>query len=86
MGDSTTVIVVQGGRRRPPPAARTARRIVTQAGGFPTDRHVHRRPRAREVVAVGPDELADALDGDHGRARGHATSTTAPAGASTWRR
>jgi kynureninase len=36
-------------------------RIVTQTGGFPTDRHVLDALGA-EVVAVGPDELADALD------------------------
>jgi kynureninase len=37
------------------------RRVVTQVGGFPTDRHVLDALDA-EVEAVGPDELADALD------------------------
>jgi kynureninase len=62
VGDSTTVswfkAVSAALRLR---AAR--RRVVTQSGGFPTDRHVLDALDA-EVVAVGPDELADALD-DH---------------------
>ncbi len=61
VGDSTTVswfkAVGSALRLRPD---RT--RIVTQAGGFPTDRHVLDALGA-EVVAVEPDELDAAIDG-----------------------
>jgi kynureninase len=60
VGDSTTVSwfksVGAALRLRP-----DRNRILTHAGGFPTDRHVLDALGA-EVVAVGPDELADALD------------------------
>jgi len=60
VGDSTTVswfkAVSAALRLRP-----TRRTIVTQSGGFPTDRHVLDALDA-EVVAVAPDDLADAVD------------------------
>jgi kynureninase len=62
VGDSTTVLwfkaVGAALRLRP---HRTA--VVTQAGGFPTDRHAIDALGA-PVVAVGPDELADAVGPD----------------------
>ncbi|MEQ1786057.1 MAG: aminotransferase class V-fold PLP-dependent enzyme [Acidimicrobiales bacterium] len=62
VGDSTTVMwgKAVGAALRLRPDRTT---IVTQAGGFPTDRHVLDALGA-PVVAVGPDELADALTSD----------------------
>jgi kynureninase len=61
VGDSTTVMWFKavGAALRLRPDRTT---IVTQRGGFPTDRHAIDALGAR-VVAVGPDELLDALDG-----------------------
>jgi kynureninase len=62
VGDSTTVLwfkaVAAALRLRP-----GRRTILTQADGFPTDRHVLDALGAT-VVAVGPDDLAGALDPD----------------------
>ena len=61
VGDSTTVLwfklAVAALRLRP-----DRRRIVTQAGGFPTDRHVL-DALGVEVVAVAHEDLVDAVDG-----------------------
>jgi kynureninase len=61
VGDSTTVmwskLVTSAMALRP-----GRRRIVTQAGGFPTNRHVLDALGA-EVVAVAHEELIDAVDG-----------------------
>ncbi|MET0903454.1 MAG: aminotransferase class V-fold PLP-dependent enzyme [Acidimicrobiales bacterium] len=60
VGDSTTVLwfkLASAALRLRP----DRRRIVTQAGGFPTDRHVLDALDA-DVVAVAHDEIADALD------------------------
>jgi kynureninase len=62
VGDSTSVMWFKavGAAVRLRPGRST---IVTQDGGFPTDRHAIDAVGA-EVVAVGPDELADALGPD----------------------
>ena len=62
VGDSTTVMWFKavGAALRLRPDRRT---IVTQRGGFPTDRHAIDALGAA-VVAVGPDELTDALGPD----------------------
>ena len=62
VGDSTTVLwfkLLHAARRLRPERST----IVTQAGGFPTDRHVIDSLGA-PVQAVGPDEIIDALDAD----------------------
>ncbi len=62
VGDGTTVLwfkLVSAALRLRP--GRTT--IVTQAGGFPTDRHAIDAVGV-PVVAVGPDDLAGALDAD----------------------
>ena len=61
VADSTTVVwfkLASAARRLRP----DRRRIVTQAGGFPTNRHALDALDA-EVVAVSHDEVVDALDG-----------------------
>ena len=62
VGDSTTVMWFKavGAALRLRPDRTT---IVTQTGGFPTDRHAIDALGAR-VMAVGPDELLDALGAD----------------------
>ncbi len=62
VGDSTTVMWFKavGAALRLRPGRTT---IVTQRGGFPTDRHVLDALGTR-VVAVGPDEIAGALGPD----------------------
>jgi kynureninase len=60
VGDSTTVLwfkLTSAALRLRP----DRRRIVTQAGGFPTDRHVLDALGA-DVVAVAHDEVVDAID------------------------
>ena len=62
VGDGTTVLwfkLVSAALRLRPGRST----IVTQSGGFPTDRHAI-DALGVPVVAVGPDELADALDAD----------------------
>jgi kynureninase len=62
VGDSTTIMWFKavGAALRLRPERTT---VLTQAGGFPTDRHAIDALGAT-VVAVGPDDLADALGPD----------------------